>query len=174
MRFAENVIFNFSMSNKRQSKFWTHGILVVPVIVQDLIPPPNIHVQMRTLYTYTNTHMPRFSPSGFFGPSRCLILTPGLTPKYPILQCAVCVCVRAYTHLHPHTLPLALKIQNTQTSPLSLHLSKVITHAKQQVPSYTSWTPPSSFPNTELTNCTYMSAYAHPDASEYSNVYADV
>jgi len=43
---------------------------------------------MCTLYTYMNTCMPRFSPSGFFGPSRCLIPTPGLTSEYPI--CVVC------------------------------------------------------------------------------------
>ena len=53
--------------------------------------------------------MPIFIPSGFFGPSRCLIPTPGLTSEYPI--CAVCVCVCVYTHLHPHTLPPALKIE---------------------------------------------------------------
>ena len=47
--------------------------------------------------------MPRFSPSGFFGPSRCLIPTPGLTSKYPI--CAVYVCVCVYTHTRTHTLP---------------------------------------------------------------------
>jgi len=41
-------------------------------LVQDLIPPPNIYVHMCTLYTYTNTYMPRFSLSGFFWPSWCL------------------------------------------------------------------------------------------------------
>ena len=71
--------------------------------------------------------MPRFSPFGFFGPSRCLIPTPGLTFEY--LICAVCVCVCVYTHL----LPPALKIEKTQTTPLSLLLSKINPHAKQQV-----------------------------------------
>ena len=42
--------------------------------------------------------------------------TPGLTTKYPI--CAVCVCVRTYKHLHPHTFPPALKIEMTETTPL--------------------------------------------------------
>jgi len=128
--------------------------------------------------------MPRFSPSGFFEPSRCLISTPGLTSEYTI--CAVCVCVCVYTHIHPHTLPPALRIEKTQTSPLSFLLSKIQTsplsfllskitpRAKQQVFSLTSWTPPSSFPNAKWTNCTYMSAYAHPVASVYANVYADV
>ena len=39
--------------------------------------------------------MPRFSPSGFFGPSRCLVSSPGLTSCAP---CA-CVCVCAHTHI---------------------------------------------------------------------------
>jgi len=80
---------------------------------------------MCTLYTYTNICMPRFSPSGLFGPSRCLIPTPGLTSKYPI--CAVCVCVCVYTqthpHTHPHTHPPALKIEKTQTTSLSMKVS---------------------------------------------------
>ena len=33
-------------------------------LVQDLIPPLNIHIHMCTLYTYTNICMSRFSPSG--------------------------------------------------------------------------------------------------------------
>jgi len=78
-----------------------------------------------------NTYMPRFRPFGFFRPSRCLVPTSGLTSEYPI--CAVCMCVCAYTHLHPHTLPPALKIEKTQTTTLSLILSKINPYAKQQV-----------------------------------------
>jgi len=77
---------------------------------------------MCSLYTYTNICIPRFGPSGFFGPSRCLVPTPGLTSEYSI--CAVCVCACAYTRIHPHTLPPALKIEKTQTTPLSFFLSK--------------------------------------------------
>ena len=117
-------------------------------LVQDLILPFSIYIKVCTLYTYTKTCMPRFSPSEFFGSSRCLIPTPGLIPEYPI--CAVCVCVCVYTHLHPHIPPPALKIGKTQTTPLSLLLSKIVPHAKQQVPSYTSLTPLSSFPNAEF------------------------
>jgi len=95
------------------------------------LPPPSIHIHTCTLYTYTNICMPRFSPSGFFGPFRCLIPTHGLTSKYPI--CSVCLCVCVYTHIHPHTLPPALKIEKTQTTPLSFLLSKMTPHAKQQV-----------------------------------------
>ena len=37
---------------------------------------------MCTLYTYTNTRMPRFSPYDFFGPSRCFTL-PARNPHAP-------------------------------------------------------------------------------------------
>jgi len=80
-------------------------------LVQDLILPLSIYIQMCTLYTYTNICMPRFSPSGFFGPSKCLIPTPGLTSKYPI--CVVCACVCVYTHTHTHTLPPTIRIEKT-------------------------------------------------------------
>ena len=96
-------------------------------------PSPSINIHMCTLYTYTNMYMPRFSPSGFFGSSRCRIPTTGLTSEHPIR--ALCVCVFLYTHLHPHTLPPALKIEKTQTTPLPLLLSKTTPHAEQQVPS---------------------------------------
>jgi len=54
--------------------------------------------------------MPRLIPSGFFGPCRCLILTPGLTSSTP---CAVCVCVCVHTHIHTRALPPASKIEKT-------------------------------------------------------------
>jgi len=76
---------------------------------------------MCTLYRYMNICIPRFSPSGFFGPSRCLIPTPGLTSEHPI--CAVRVCVCVYTHTRTHTLPPALKIEKTQTTPLYVCVS---------------------------------------------------
>jgi len=52
-------------------------------LVQDLIPPPGINIHMCTLYTYTNIFMPRFSPSGFFVLSRCLIPTPQASFDHP-------------------------------------------------------------------------------------------
>ena len=52
-------------------------------VVQDLIPPLSIYIHMWTLYTYTNICMPRFSPSGFFGPSRCLVPTRGSHESTP-------------------------------------------------------------------------------------------
>ena len=61
--------------------------------------------------TYTNICILRFSlsPSGFFGPSRCLMPTPGLTSKY--LICAVCVCVRIRTHTPTYT---PTRVQNRE------------------------------------------------------------
>jgi len=101
---------------------------------QDLIAPPRIYIHMCTLYTRTNTCMLRFSPSGFFGPSRCprLFSTPGFTSS---TSCAVCVCVCVYTHIYTHTVPghLRQKNEKTQTTPLSLLLSKLTPHAKRQV-----------------------------------------
>ena len=58
-----------------------------------------------TLHTYTNTNMQRLIPSGFFGPSRCLVVTLGSHPSAP---CAVCVCVRIHTHADTYT-PIRVK-----------------------------------------------------------------
>jgi len=115
---------------------------------------------MCTLYTYTNICMPKFSPSGFIGPSRRLIPTPGLTSKYPI--CAACVCVCVYTHTHPHTLPPALKIEKTQTTPLSF-LPSNITPTPSNKRSHRLVEPPHPHsPMLNETNCTYM---------RYSDIY---
>jgi len=100
-------IFLFSFSEEKMCLKKQH-------LVQDLIPPLGISIHVCTLYTHTNIYMLRFSSSRFFGPSRCLIPTPGLTSKYP--TCAVCVCVCVYTQTHPHTLPPALKTEKTQTT----------------------------------------------------------
>ena len=72
--------------------------------VQDLIPPHSINVHMFTWYTYTNTYMPRFSPSGVFGSSWCLVPTPGFTSS---TLWAVCKCVCIYANIHPQTLSLS-------------------------------------------------------------------
>jgi len=98
-----------------------------------LNPQPSIYTGKCTLYTYTVYMYTAFGRSGFFQLSRCLIPTPELISEYSI--CAVCVCVCIYTHVHPHTLPPALKIEKTQTTPLSFLLSKITPRAKQQVPS---------------------------------------
>ena len=101
-------------------------------LVQDLIPPLNICIHMCTLYTNTNICMSRFSPSGFFGPSRCLIPTPGLTSEH---LCSVCVFVRIHTLTHTYT-PTRVKnrkgTDNTTIFPSVEKMSKIAPHAKQQ------------------------------------------
>ena len=116
--------------------------------------------------------MPRFSPSRFFGPSRCLIPTPRLTSEYPIF--AVCLCVCVYTRIYPHILPPALKIEKIQTTPLSVHLSKITPHAKQQELWKTSWTPLSSFPNAKWNKVHIHARICTSCREREANVYADV
>ena len=41
------------------------SIFFVKQLVQNLIPPPSIHIYMCTSYTYTDIFMLSFSPSGF-------------------------------------------------------------------------------------------------------------
>jgi len=101
-----------------------------------------------------------------------LIPTPGLTSKYFIYEVCVCVCV--YTHIHPRTLPPALKIGMTQTTPLSFLLSKITPHAKQQVRLYVSWTPPSSFPNAERNKLHIHARICTSCSESEANAYADV
>jgi len=127
---------------------------------------------MCTLYTYTNMYMPRFSRSGFFGPSRCLIPTPGLTYEYPI--CAVRVCACVYTHIHPHTLPPVSKIEKAQTTPLSFLLSKSPPTPSNKCSHRLVEPHHPRSPNAERTNCTCISTYAHSVASVLANVYTDV
>ena len=77
--------------------------------------------------------MPRFGPSGFFRHSRYLIPTPGLISEYPICAAGVCVCV--FTHTCPHTLPLALKNIETQTT------AAASSSRAEGLPSYLSFLP---------------------------------
>jgi len=67
---------------------------------------------MCNLFTYANTYMPRFSPCGFFGPSRCLIPTPGVTTEY-----LTCAGVRINTHTHTYTPTLVKKREDTNKNP---------------------------------------------------------
>jgi len=86
-------------------------------LVQDLNLPPSIYIHTCTLYTYTNTHMLRFRPSWFFGPSRCLISTPGLTTEYSI--CAVCACECVYTHTPTYTPTRVTNTEDTDNTSIS-------------------------------------------------------
>jgi len=76
-------------------------------VSQGLIPSSSIYIHMCTLYTHTNTYIPRVSPTGFLRPFRCCVTgpTPGLTSS---TQCAVRVWVCVYTHIH-NTLPPSIK-----------------------------------------------------------------
>ena len=87
-------------------------------IVQDLIPPFSMYIHMCTLYAYTNIWMPTSSPSGFFGPSWCLISTPRLTSKYLICAVCVCVCVRIHTHLSTYTSTRIRNREGTDNTPI--------------------------------------------------------
>jgi len=99
--------------------------------------------------------MPRFSPSEFFGPSRCLFPTPGLTSKYPI--CVVCVCVRVYTHVHPYTLPPVLRIEKTTDNTPIFPCVKNNPTVPRNKRSHRLVEPPHPHsPMLNETNCTYM------------------
>ena len=44
----------------------------------------------------------------------------------------MCVCVCIFTHIHPHTLPPASKIEKTQTTPLSFYPRRCKTSSDSQ------------------------------------------
>ena len=91
-------------------------------------PSANPYTYTCVLCTYIRIYACRDSS----GPAGVLSrLLGSLASKNPI--CAVCVCVCVHTHIHLHTLPPALKIEKTQTIPLSFLMSKITPHAKQQV-----------------------------------------
>jgi len=80
------------------------------------------------------THMPKFGPSRIFGPSKCLVPTPGLTViGKPHVQCVtVCVCV--YPHVHPQTLsPPSKNRENTDITSIFPNVKNNVPR-QQQVP----------------------------------------
>jgi len=117
--------------------------------------------------------MPRFSPSGFFRPSRCLIPTPVLTSEYPHL-CSVCVCVRIHTHTPTYTPTRVKNREDTENTPIFPSVKKDPPTPSNKCPRRLVEPPHPRSPNAERTNCTCISAYAHPVASVLANVYADV
>jgi len=64
----------------------------------------HIYICMLTLYTYTNTYMPRYSHLDFCSLPSVLSWLLGSHPSTSGAVC-VCVCVRVCTHIHPHTHP---------------------------------------------------------------------
>jgi hypothetical protein len=133
-------------------------------VVQDLIPPRSIiYIHMCALYTYTIMCMPRFSPSGFFGPSRCLVPTPGLTPSTPSVQC-VCVCAYTHTYTHIHSYQRYKQRRHRQHPYLSFCQKQPPTPSNKCLYRLVKPAHPRS-PMLNETNCTYMRTYAHPAAS---------
>jgi len=63
------------------------------------LPLSRVFLYICVLCTHTNTYLLRLSPSGFFGPSECLVPTSGLT------LCSVCVCVHIHTYTQVHSHP---------------------------------------------------------------------
>jgi len=95
-------------------------------LVQELIPPPSIRIHVSTLYIYTNTYMPTFSPYGFFGLSKRLVPTPELTSEYPTFS----MCARQKKT--PRTLPPSSKNLKSETQ--SFLMSKITSHASNKCP----------------------------------------
>ena len=84
-------------------------------LVQDLIPPPSIYIHMCTLYTYTNTHMPRFSPLRALRVSH-----PDPWAHIRVLhKCCVCACVHIHTPKLTYTPTLIKNIEDTGKPPIS-------------------------------------------------------
>jgi len=102
----ETLYTGISLSDSR-NRFFSINFFVLKQLVQDLLPPLSIYIHMCTIaaplwachtyveswvhaglvHTHTNTYIPRFSPSGFFRPSRYLIPIPGLASSTPSVQC---------------------------------------------------------------------------------------
>ena len=84
--------------------------------------PRSSHIHTHVYFVHIYEYIYRFSPCGFFGPSRCLIPTPGLISKYPI--CAVCLPPPpppSPTHTFD-MLPMILDSTNKQVDPWCIHL----------------------------------------------------
>jgi len=96
--------------------------------------PADQHIPTGTTYTYTKIYILRFSPPGFFGLPKCLVQTPGLTSKYDTCSVRVCVYVRIYIHIHPHTLQPPSKIEKIQTTLSIFLMSEITPHTSNKCP----------------------------------------
>ena len=99
--------------------------------------------------------MPRFSPSGFFRPSRCLIPTPVLTSEYPHL-CSVCVCVRIHTHTPTYTPTRVKNREDTENTPIFPSVKKDPPTPSNKRSHKLVEPPHPHSPMLNETNCTYM------------------
>jgi len=77
---------------------------------KQVVPPPSIQIRVYFVHIYTNTYVPRFSPSGFFGPFRCLKQTP-VFHRWHYMH--VCTYTHTYTHIHSHPRQIIDKTQTT-------------------------------------------------------------
>ena len=80
-------------------------------LVPDLISPASQQMHVCTSYTFTNTFMPRFSPSGLVGPFKCLVPTPGLRCDIRVHHVQrVCVCTYTRAHTYIDLIELTAKL----------------------------------------------------------------
>jgi len=112
--YADQIRFRFEFSVLRSHLllcfFGRKIMLKKKAASPDFIPPPSTYIHKCTLYTYMNVGLARFSPSRFFGPSKCLVPTPELKSS---TSCAVCVCVCICTPTYTPT-RAASKIEKTK------------------------------------------------------------
>jgi len=115
------------------------------------------HVYFVHMYEYIYTYMPRFSASGFFGPSKCLCCCvllcyavcysvssgpPSVSSRHLgshlITTRAMCVCVCAYSHTctHMHSHPVQKRCTVTHWNIIIQHRSKIIWKSYFQESSY--------------------------------------
>ena len=92
------------------------GLAICPrkkAVCSDLIPRLCIYVHLCTLYTDTYAYLPRFCPSGFFGPPS-VSSRPLVSHRELQVQC-VCVCAYTHTYTHVHSHPRQKYRRHTTT-----------------------------------------------------------
>jgi len=156
-------------------------------VIPELLLPHSIYTHVCTLYTCTNTCLLRFSPSRFFGPSKCLVPTPRLTfwalqvsrpdPSAHIEHpmCRLCVCVRIHTHTPTDT---PTRVKNTNTSwqdNTSISLS-VQSNPPRQVTStlHRLVEPPHPHPSTRMNKLRTHERMCTPCSDCFADMYGDV
>ena len=171
--------FNFHSSSRFYVHIFCFSVLEDKIcyrrkaVSPGLIPPPIIHVHLCTLYTYTNTYVPRFSSPGFLGPSSCLFPTPGLTSSTP---CGVCVRACVYTLIHTQTPPPPSKIENTHIQHLYISGPSVINNPPRQETSalHRLVEPPHPRPPTRMNKLRIHKRMCTPCSDCVADVYGDV
>jgi len=98
--------FDFSVSGSHYLRFLIGRNLHFKEekqLLENLISPPSTYIHTCTLYTYTNTYMPRFSPPDHLILRALQLCCFDLWAHYriPHVRC-VCMCAdtRTYTHVH--------------------------------------------------------------------------